>query len=335
MARTGWNCTAGSIPSALRLPTDCCYLPPFDRSAPGCDNASVRVLITLAMLLLAPAAAHAQTTELQSARALGMGGAFRGMVWDNSAVDLNPAGMPQLSRFSFEGGYYRTPDDGEYALNVSLVDSLTNRVATGFAVEYKKREAGRNGDPGLDQTRWIAAVGLPIVPQKIFLGVNSKIALVKYPRAVPAKGDKRIITGDVGVLWRPFQIAAIGATFDNLVNGGHEEAPRSVTLGASALPAQWLALSGDVFVDLASQDRDQTGWALGIQVTPHRNIALRGGAYEHPLTHRRTWTAGIGLQGEGGALDYSVRLPTKDEHDADPAFDEILTHYVTVSLLVF
>jgi hypothetical protein len=93
----------------------------------------------VAALFLAGATAHAQTTEIQSAHAAAMGGAFRALAFDNSAVDLNPAGMAQLRKFDFEGGYYRSVEDpATYALQVSLADSLTNQGATGFAFEYRK-----------------------------------------------------------------------------------------------------------------------------------------------------------------------------------------------------
>lgn len=290
-------------------------------------------LLAIAFFLV-PAIASAQTTEMQSAKALGMGGAFRGFAWDNSAIDLNPAGLSQLSRFAFEGGYLRGEETEDYALNASFVDALTNRVATGFAVEYQKRRPVLT-DPGIDQQKWIGAVGIPIVPESIYLGFSSKMIIVKYPGAAVAPEDKTIVTGDFGLLWRPIQIASVGATFDNLVNGGHHEAPRSVTLGGGILATRWLAVSADVFVDFESDDKDQTGWAVGVQVTPHRNLSVRAGMFEHPLTHDRTWTAGLGLQGESGAIDYSVRIATEDPDSNDPNFDEILTHYLTVSVMSF
>jgi len=56
--------------------------------------------------LLAPAR-RAQTTEIQTARS----SAWRrvpGDGYDNSAVDMNPAGMVQLKKADFEGGYFRS-----------------------------------------------------------------------------------------------------------------------------------------------------------------------------------------------------------------------------------
>ena len=293
-------------------------------------NHAMRPSLLVPMLLLAGASiAHAQTTEISSPNALGMGGAFRALAYDNSAIDLNPAGTAQVKRFSFQGAYYRTALDREYAMQVSVVDSLTNTAATGFAIEYRKVRPGRlPGEEGFESQKYMTSVGVPLVPQKVAFGFNTKYIRVNHSNALPARRDESIITGDFGVLYRPFQMLAVGATFDNLIDGGHRAAPRGFTGGAAFLPAPWVTVSADVFVDMASTEKDETGWAVGAQLMPHRNFSLRAGAYEDALTKTRIWTAGLGLNAETGTIDYACRFEEEKTN-------KILTHYISFSFFVF
>lgn len=300
---------------------------------------STRVALAAAALLAAlgagmtPRVAAAQSTEPLNARALGMGGAFRALVYDGNAVELNPAGMAQSRRFLFEGGYFRTPPVREFGLDLSITDSLTNPSATGFAVHYRRRKPSRDvftPAPGIDEQRYVAAVGIPLIPEKLQIGMSTKFIRVTYPGAVPAQPKANVITGDFGVLYRPLQMLAVGATFDNLIDGGHREAPRAITGGVALLPAAWLVLTADGVVDLATTEDEETGWAAGAQVSPTRNLAFRGGVYEEAITKDRYWTAGIGLLAETGAIDYAVRVPERETSTED-----ILTHLITLSFYAF
>jgi hypothetical protein len=148
---------------------------------------------------------------------------------------------------------------------------------------------------------------------------------------VTGSKSKKVFTSDFGLHARPFQMLAIAGGFDNLINGGEKEAPRTMVGGIAVLPMRWLALSGDVFQDLASDpDEDHLGWAAGAQWTPIQQIAFRGGVYEPAVAEEfreRIWTAGIGLLSETGSIDYAMRLTDGDS--------ETLSHHITVAVLVF
>lgn len=285
----------------------------------------------LASTLAIPVAADAQTTEVQTARALGMGGAFRALAYDGSAVDLNPAGMAQVRRFEIDAGYRRDVFNRGYELDVMLVDALTSAATTGFAFQYRNIPEGRGGEPGADIQRYILGAAVPLIPQQLFLGTTTKFVRASYPGAVPSRGTRNILTGDLGVLYRPLQMLAVAATFDNLVNGVHPEAPRSITGGVAFLPVPWFSAAGDVFLDLASTDEEEFGWAVGTQLTVMRNIALRAGIHEDPLADEQVWTGGLGLISETGSIDYALRYASRTPDEGR----EIATHYVTISFYVF
>jgi opacity protein-like surface antigen len=293
----------------------------------------MRSVLALAIgFVLTAGAAHAQTTEIQTARSEGMGGAFRALAFDNSALDLNPAALVQLQKFDFEAGYYKTAvDPATYALQVSLADSITNAAGTGFAFEYRKtrvKPEGGGEEITASTQRYVTAVGYPIVPQFLAIGMNGKYVQTKV---TGAKGSKTSMTSDFMLHSRPLQQLALCGGFDNLINGGDAQAPRTIVGGIAVLPMRWLALSADVFQDLATDPKeDHLGWAAGAQITPFPQVALRGGMYEEAVADEfveRIWTAGIGLLSETGSIDYSMRLSDGES--------ETLSHHVTLSVLVF
>lgn len=282
-------------------------------------------LATAAAVLLVSAPARAQTTQFESARAQAMGGAFRALCYDNSAIDLNPAGLAQFRKVEIEPGYFRTVDGREYAASFSLADSLTNVSGTGFSFDYRKAKPDENGLGGFDSQRYTLGVGFPVLPDMAWVGFNTRYYKVNYTD--PTLKDRNGFTSSVGVLYRPVKLLALGIDFDNMINGNQAEAPRTLTGGVAILPASWFAASADIWSDTASTPDDKTGWAIGAQVNPHHSVALRGGLYREALTGDQVWTAGIGLVGQSGSLDYAIRIPDGST--------KIASHFITASLLVF
>ncbi|HVO31145.1 MAG TPA: hypothetical protein VMV18_10425 [bacterium] len=285
-----------------------------------------RILAALSFALVAlPLGARAQTLDIESARAQAMGGAFRALGFDNSAIEMNPAGLGQFKKVEIEPGYYRTQDAREYAMDISISDSITNAAGTGFAFEYRKVKPDPLGNGGFQSTRYVLATGIPVIPDSAWIGLNWKYYKVDYTDATLK--DAKGYTSGFGVLYRPIQIVALGFSFDNLINGNQKEAPRSLTGGAAVLPAEWFAASFDVFSDLASTNQEKTGWAGGVQLSPTHAVALRGGLYKEALTGKQVWTGGIGFIADNATIDYAMRIPDGGT--------KIVSHFVTVSILVF
>lgn len=281
--------------------------------------------------------AHSQTLELESARAMAMGGAFRALGFDNSAIDLNPAALAQFKKVEFEPGYYRTADGREYAMSVTLSDSLTNAAGTGTAFEYRRRRPDKLGVDGFESYRYILATSFPVVPDTAYLGVSTKYFKVNHDD--PALKDRSGFTSDLGLLVRPVHYIALAATFDNLLNGNQAEAPRSVTGGIAFLPTEWFCASADVFSDLASEKKERTGWASGVQLSPSKNFAFRAGLYKPAIGKKELvglvvrerdqqfWTGGVGLLAETGTIDYAFRI--------EDGGTKIISHYLTISFFKF
>ena len=283
------------------------------------------VALLLPFFFARPAAAQtAPNTELESAKALGMGGAFRAASFlDASAVDLNPAAMSVIKKFDFEAGWIRDPDSKDYALELMMADSLTNATSTGFDFEYRSGPRDANGKAAFQSQRYLVTAGAPIMQDSMWLGFGTKYVDVAYDGGPTHK----VVTGDISLEYKPVQYVVLAATMDNLVNGNDPEAPRSVTGGLAILPAKWLLAEGDFVADLASANSTKTTWMTGLQWTPSQSFSLRGGWNQNQLTRERYWALGAGFQGQTMALDYAMRVPEGSKH--------AVTHYLTLSILHF
>src|SRR5678816_519036 len=115
-----------------------------------------RLLAFAVVSALLATAAHAQE-DLVGARALGMGEAVRAVATGAEAPLNNPAGMSLVKQYVIEGMYgFRVEDLGHH-VNVSVVDSVTARVAAGlfYTFIYSEPKRGFNWAGGqIKEASW-------------------------------------------------------------------------------------------------------------------------------------------------------------------------------------
>ena len=98
----------------------------------------MRALLPLAVfvsLVAAASTARAQA-DFVGVRAMGMGEAQRGNPTGASAVLMNPAGMSLVKQYVIEGMYGIKIEDIGHNANLSVVDSITARVAAGLFYDF-------------------------------------------------------------------------------------------------------------------------------------------------------------------------------------------------------
>ncbi len=195
-------------------------------------------------------------------RALGMGEALRANAAGAAGPLLNPAGMSLSRGYVIEAAYgFRVEDLGHHAF-VSIVDSVTSRVAAGLFYEYIHSNSklgfnwagGRVNEAKLTREGHAAGLSLSMaLGERFLLG-----ATIKYLHfdttgplpegTVPAKISLDSVNGvtfDVGLLVKlhpKFNMAAIGY---NLWDHGSRESPASLGLAASFMPIPSLSINFD------------------------------------------------------------------------------------------
>lgn len=186
--------------------------------------ASLLIFATCAVLM--PEECRAQ--DFVGTRARSLGGAYRAIASGNDAIYFNPAGLPQLPRYSPEVHYLTDFSEGQQEINVSVVDSKSPWLSAGIGYAF----AGWDLQNEQISRRHTATLALatPLVPGVFSLGTG-----LKYVNLLDALGQNplNILSADLGFLLTVpggLQLAAVGY---NLVPVLSDSMPLSVGLGFS------------------------------------------------------------------------------------------------------
>ncbi len=223
------------------------------------------IVVALSLALwLAPSAAFAQW-DLVGVRALGQGEAMRATATGSEALILNPAGMSLVKQYVIEGIYGFKVEDLGHHVNVSVVDSVTSRVAAGlfYTFIYSEPKVGFHWAGGEQlPERWKReghAAGLSLslsLGDKFMIGLTTKYLHFDTTAPLP-KGTSpgsldfdhvNGVTFDVGFIVRLGDKFNIGAVGYNLWDHGRE-APISMGIGLAYVPLPVLSINFDTVVN--------------------------------------------------------------------------------------
>jgi long-chain fatty acid transport protein len=211
-----------------------------------------RIAAILPVLLLLAATASANPLDVFGAgpRAISMSGAFTGVADDGAAAYYNPAGLAQIARFQFEGGYLYAqpnlrlngqdngvdPNKGTYFAFVSSQKILDHRLTVGVNLFFPDQHVLRflmlpNTNPrfslyyndnhalsayvcgGLEVLRWLY-LGAGIN----YIGGNKGGVDFEISEKDPSRGSLKSRIGNVitpvgGLMFLPHRTVRIGATY--------------------------------------------------------------------------------------------------------------------------
>jgi hypothetical protein len=223
--------------------------------------------LAICVLVLCGAARRATAqADFVGARALGMGEALRANATGAEGPILNPAAMSLQRQYVIEGMYgIRIEDIGHHA-NVSVVDSVTARVAAGlfYTYIYSSPKLGFNWAGGrvenatITRTGHTAGLALSIaLGDKFLIGANIKYLHLDTTAPLPMNTQPPTltldtvngITFDLGMIVRlgdKFNIAAIGY---NLWDHGSRESPLSLGVGLSFIPTPAFNINFDTVIN--------------------------------------------------------------------------------------
>jgi hypothetical protein len=303
-------------------------------------------LSTLALALagaLLESGAWAQE-EFTGSRSLGMAGAHRAIVTGNDAVYLNPAGMPLTRKYALEGGYLFDPGTDTHIANVSVVDSVTSRLAAGVSYSYVNgRRAIASPDGGLvkvDRTGHLAHLALAApLGREVTFGLGAKYLDVSYQGRAAANA----VTVDAGIHYRFSQMFSAALVGYGLTNSGSAEAPLAMAVGLAFGPSAKLSFALDWVIDFttrkyleeipqASRQRSVAHEVhLGLEWMPAPYLALRAGYFHDRVTRLdpdNAFTFGIGFFSPksrfGFNAAYAQRFRNTDERQVIAALQLFL-----------
>jgi len=305
-------------------------------SLPKCLLAAAAILLCVS----APKHASAQA-DFVGTRAMGMGEALRANAAGAAGPILNPAGMSLSRGYVIEASYgIRIEDLGHHAF-VSIVDSVTSRIAAGLYYSYINAgpklgfnwAGGRVDNANLTRDGHAAGLSLSIaLGERFLLGASVKYLHFETKAALP-EGTvpaelvlDRVngVTFDVGVLIKAHPKLHLGVVGYNLWDHGSRESPASLGLGLSFIALPQLSINFDAVVNFTGYKEpvvDEANPLIvksynfkatarlgpGIEWLIASKVPLRlGFVYDTGLSGAYI-TAGTGYFGQKWAIDLSYR----------------------------
>lgn len=254
--------------------------------------------VSTALILLAlvgwPVVARAQQ-DMVGPRALGAGEAQRTTGTGATALFLNPAGMSLVRGYVIEGIYGFTVEDLGHRAHISVVDSITARVAAGLFYTFIHTNpkigiinwaGGQLMSPAITRTGHAAGLSVSIPLGRYFiLGATAKYLHFDTTAALPAGtvppnltlDHVNGVTFDVGALVRlgeRFRIAVVG---QNLWDHGSRESPLTLGIGLGVIPIPALAITFDTAINFTGYQNFRIDPAEGNRVILDARVAARLG----------------------------------------------------------
>lgn len=222
-------------------------------------------LVSLALLAGAAGIARAQA-DLPGARALGMGEAMRATATGAEAPLLNPAGMSLIKGYSIEAMYGFRVESLGHNLNVSVVDSITSKLAAGlfytFVYETPKLSykwaGGEVDNQSITRTGHVAGLSLSYpLGDRFILGATVKYMYMSTTAPLPmgtvpsqlTLDSINGVTFDFGLLIRLAEKFNVGLIGYNLWDHGSRESPLSLGIGLAYLPIRGLSIDFDTVIN--------------------------------------------------------------------------------------
>lgn len=256
----------------------------------------------LLFVLCVSTAALAQPAEdlrdVMSARAYGMGGAYRALGLGSEAVLGNPAAMALFPSYRIEGTGAWDARQKEGLLGITVIDAATSRLAMG--IDYHWVSLGRGGGRSSAHLSSLG-VGLPL-SQTLMIG-----ATARYLRLSGQSRFVSSITADAGLLLRLSPSLVAGVSAHNLIDTNNEELTRYYSAHMGVLLGL-LTVAGDVRADFTTNDRNTFTYNGGVEYIVGQVLPVRAGYSYDGFLRTSQLSTGVGFMTEsGGGLDLGYR----------------------------
>ena len=263
--------------------------------------------------------------EVQSPRAVGMGGALNALGVSTSGLYLNPANMALARVYHFEGLGSFAPEARRQSFGGAIVDSVLNRghLAGGVGANWTTMDAD-----GIHRS-WTdvrAGIGYPLGDYLAvgitgrYLRVDQSIASGPFGQSLVSDGTagKPIfnqVTFDAGAtlsLGESFRASVVG---HNLTNPGTGLAPTTVAGGIGYFTRSF-AIEGDGLVDFTTWTKTRGRLMAGGEVFLADRYALRGGYRYDDGMKTHAVSAGLGYIDKRWSIELSGRRDVAGDHPA-------------------
>lgn len=281
---------------------------------------AVAAAVTAAAVMLASAAAHAQTApattpapvrlddDLVTPRMMALGGRAEAVASSTSSIFSNPASVASTRAYNGDAYFSWDPTINGFSFGTAVIDSTRSFITGGVSYRYFTVDNPNDHRTGHD-TR--LALALPIGS---FLGIGASVRYLNITGgpAMPSNSSLNSrewagFTFDAGVFVRPVQFLQITASGRNLNNPDTSAAPIGVGFGAALLPAQVITIVADALLDFRMTGSPKGRYSGGVELFLFDHFALRAGYMYDDARVAHAITGGIGYLSTNFGAELSVR----------------------------
>ncbi len=262
-----------------------------------------------------------------SAKAMGLGKAYVGVLEGSESVFLNPAGMAYakswgvtsmstklLNRVDYKmlGGVYPTKN------GVFGIGYIGANTPAGFATTNKGSLTGAKAI-SYGSNLLVLSYGKKLSSGSMkdaAFGINAKVLSNSFQGTA---GSATGVDLDAAVMFKPKKGLKVGAVLTNFLpadmggslnwdSGTKEQIPTLLKIGGSYLVRPNIMIAGDI--DLDASGKQPVTLHTGVEWKPIKHIALRAGLDQNALNKAATVTDlafGVGVNFKGFSFDYAYK----------------------------
>lgn len=254
-------------------------------------------------------------TDVLGPREIAVGEGLRGGATGESAVGLNPSGLPLTHELVFEGGYGYRGADAASLVGVSACDS-TNALPGCFFYNYASTNPDSDG-MSLHSAAHVGglAVAYPITP-RVFLGTTAKY--FHYSTDLMGQSNSSGFTNDVGLTVRMTDIISLGAAGYNILGATSDDFPRAFGTGLVIKPLPVLRLGFDSRWKFdGSGGTRYGGGAEFILASGQMAFPIRAGALRDTALQDTYLSGGLGVATVSFSVDVAARFAVSGPKDTE------------------
>lgn len=294
-----------------------------------------------------------------SAAGIGMGGAYRGLSFDSSSIDINPAALAFLGTYHIETDYRFVRYRDAREIRVTFLDGLTSKLGT--AVSWTWNWSGNLNTYTPDPWH---PTGEEATPVYAYRAQNYKIALAypisqKFALGTSLKWhrDKFAVFNDISDLsygsnftidlaaqlfmppWLSVSIVA-----NNIIPTDKFYLPTTLSLGSAVFLGKSLTIDADLIVDFTGRkdiqeyvdnldEKSIFNFHVGTQLIAWKSVPLRFGYNFDKQTNSQFLGAGVGLSASQFRIDYGLRYQLSGPWIEEEKTSSRLYHIVSLTAL--